>query len=125
MKLKYILFTLVVVLGLCSCTRDEDEPSMFVPDFELYEAPNVTGTTATISGKVTPHSELSDFGVVYSATDGMPTVDTATMKWANSQEFTLQLTDLQPGTTYYFRFFARNYFDAAYSAVYTFTTAGN
>lgn len=126
MKLKHIIFGLLMMVGFCGCT-DDDEPTMLEPIFELNRATEVKSNSAVISGNITSRGGVVVGGVVYSASSDAPTIEGGgTVKTAASSNFSVTLTGLAPNTVYYYRLYAKSDLNTAYSStIYSFTTGGN
>lgn len=92
---------------------------------------NITQTSANITGKLISKgsSDLTAYGIVWSETVAEPTVGTTgctnnnqTSDFPNvNDEFTLAMTPLSAGHTYYVRAYAINDEGTAYSNVFSFT----
>ena len=87
---------------------------------------NITETTATSGGNVTDigDSDVSARGVVWSTSEA-PTVtnnDGITLNGVGDGEFTSELTDLTPNTTYYVRAYATNNQGTGYGEELSFIT---
>jgi hypothetical protein len=87
----------------------------------------ITATTATLGGDVTSSAgtSITACGVVYSSTNTNPTiggsgVTNATTTGTNGV-FTVNVSSLTPGSTYYFAAYATNSGGTSYSPVSTFT----
>jgi hypothetical protein len=96
----------------------------------------VTGTTtATLGATVDRNNGLSitDYGIVYSKTATEPTVggsgctkaQKGTTTPTSGAAWTLNVTGLEAGTTYYYRGYATSSAGTGYSTVGTFTTLAN
>lgn len=85
----------------------------------------ISTTFATSGGNVSSDggSAVTDRGLVYSTTSTTPTTnDNKVASGSGSGAFTLQLTGLMPGTTYYVRAYATNAAGTSYGNVLTFAT---
>lgn len=79
---------------------------------------DVTYTSAKISANVTNDGgmEVTERGICYSTTQYEPTIeDSKVVNGSGTGPFTCQLTDLQDGTTYYYRAYATNAVGTAYA----------
>ncbi len=86
---------------------------------------DVGTTTATAGGLISAigGGSLTAVGLCYSATNQTPTIgDTNLPATAVAVGFSLNITGLTPGTTYYLRAYATNAGGTAYGAVVKFTT---
>ena len=93
---------------------------------------DITQHDAKIYGKLIYKgtSDITQYGIVWSTTNTEPTLEsyeghnTVTASLENGGEFTLAMTGLDPGKTYYVRTFATNSTGTAYSNNYNFTALG-
>ncbi|MBQ6772162.1 MAG: T9SS type A sorting domain-containing protein [Bacteroidales bacterium] len=93
---------------------------------------DITQHDAKIYGKLIDKgtSAITQYGIVWSATNAEPTLEsyeghnTVTASLENGAEFTLAMTGLDPGKTYYVRTFATNSTGTAYSNNFSFTALG-
>ena len=86
---------------------------------------DITYTGATISCSIVSdgNGDISSRGICYSV-DTLPTCESGTKKTTSvsTNEFTVALSNLQPGVTYHVRAFAQNVMGIAYGEDMTFTT---
>ncbi len=97
-----------------------------LPQLLAANVTNITNTTAMSGGEVTHEGNfpVSARGVVWN-TEIMPTLELNngfTDEGGGSGQFISELTELQPGTTYYLRAYATNADGTAYSNQFSFTT---
>ena len=93
---------------------------------------DITQHDAKIYGKLIDKgtSAITQYGIVWSATNTEPTLESndginkVDGSLENGAEFTLAMTGLDPGKTYYVRTFATNSTGTAYSNNYNFTALG-
>ena len=119
--LAVLLFTAIFQY---SCKKDAD--STVVPTVTTNAVlSDVSSTTATAGGLISSigGGSLTAIGVAYSATNQTPTTgDTNLPATTIAVGFSLNLTGLTAGTTYYLRAYATNAGGTAYGAVVKFTT---
>lgn len=84
---------------------------------------DVTEYTANAGGHVLEFFEtVTEKGVCYS-TSSVPTIDhMKTLSDSEQNSFSIQITDLQPGTTYYYRAYTINSGGVSYGEIHSFTT---
>lgn len=94
------------------------------PTLTVEEATNITETSANVSASLTDNggSEISEQGFCWSTETQMPTISNFT-KTTDASSFNALLDNLKPGTTYYFRAYAKNEKGFGYSEVKQFTTS--
>lgn len=99
------------------------------PTVTTQAVSNITTTTATGNGTVTDlgnPANITSYGICYSSTNTVPTTsDTKADNGVTTSTgiFTIPLTGLTPGTTYYACAYATNSTGTSYGTVATFTTA--
>ena len=100
------------------------EITISLPTISTKEISDITSTSATSGGNVTDNggAEITTRGVCWNIT-GTPTItDSKTTDGAGIGEFTSNITDLQPNTTYYVRAYATNSEGTAYGEERSFIT---
>lgn len=120
-RFKYILMCSLLVL-LAACEKDT-EPMNFAPGLTTGNATDVYRKGATLSGSVqlSATSKAQDYGILFSDLQSMaeytelPITD-------GSQNFSVNVRDLAPGTTYYYCSYAYSGFSTAKGDVKSFTT---
>ena len=98
------------------------EPKL--PTIRTLQPTQITETSVVVSGNVTHDggSTVTEYGIVYN-TSPNPTTLERKMKNSNGiSNFSCNLIDLQPGTTYYVRAYATNSVGTAYGEEMSFTT---
>ncbi len=104
-----------------------DTPKENIPVVVTSAITQITETSAVAGGTVTSDGAASviERGVVYS-TNSNPVItnlsNTIRPCGSGTGEFTYNITDLQPNTTYYLRAYAKNDVGTAYGEEVTFTT---
>ena len=96
-----------------------------VPTVTTAAASNVTGSSGQAGGSVSDNggATISDFGVVWSATNSTPTIsDSKVAGTGVSGSFVANLSGLSNKTTYYVRAYATNSAGTGYGAVVTLAT---
>ena len=102
----------------------ETTSSAVLPTITTGEATEVAISSATVSGTVTNDggASVTERGVCWATTEN-PTISDNKLASGNGiGEFTVSLTNLSAGTTYYARAYATNSVGTAYGNVVTFTT---
>lgn len=115
------VFALVVFFALVlgSCTKDDDEPCVYIPTLNTSGVSEVTETTATLNGTITIKAENcdepdnSEQGFVYSSSTEPTIKDNKVL--VNGENISTVLDNLEPGTQYYARSFLNNSFGEFYS----------
>jgi len=96
------------------------------PNVTTTGSSNITRTTATASGSITPViSAVTESGICWSTVANPTTADNkaVTNPLVSSGAFDVNLTGLNAGTTYHYRAYAINGVGTSYGADLTFTTA--
>lgn len=99
------------------------------PQVETGAASLVTSTTATVAGNILAlghQTGITAYGHCWSSEVNMPTTDYHLTELGTTKQtgsFSSRLTNLQPGTTYYVRAYARNQYGTNYGQTVQFTTA--
>jgi len=108
--------------GLSYGEQTEFVTEMALPTVILDEASGVT-----ISYSVTDDggAEVVEHGVCYGTTQSPTASGNHVSGGSGTGSFTVELTDLQPGTTYYWRLYATNSVGTAYGTEYSITTSAN
>jgi hypothetical protein len=125
MKIKSVIYSLLLVGLLISLLLNCKKETFNVPTVTLAEVTNITSTTAMSGGEIISNGGVTVAlrGVCWSSTDTLPTiVDTKTNDGIGSGTFVSTLTGLTPGTTYTIRAYAINSAGRAYSATAKFST---
>ncbi len=96
------------------------------PVSNCYQPTNITETSATLRGCVNPNGSETDYAFFYgtSATDMYSPTSLHTLSAGTScVSVSTTISNLEPGTTYYYRISAQNDFGAQYSTnIISFTT---
>ncbi len=119
-----IIIAAFIMLGLSSCNKDENVAT--TPSIITAAVTNITEVSATVGAKlvVTGSSAVSERGVCWATTPN-PTVDGSKVVFGQeAEEFTVVLTNLKSGTTYYTRAYAISSSGVGYGDQRSFTTAG-
>ena len=95
-----------------------------IPTVTTSSATNITGTSATIGGNVTSDGGLSvtERGIVYSTTKDPTTSSNKITSGTGTGSYSINLTGLADGTTYYVRAYAINNKGTAYGEEVSFKT---
>jgi hypothetical protein len=125
--MKRIVTTLVVVTTfVIACKKDKTPPSM--PTITTSTLTNITISGAVAGGVITSDggATITKSGIVWSKTNNTPTItDSVVSGTATSGSFTVNLTKLDFGTTYYIRAFATNSVGTAYGDAVTLATTND
>ena len=95
-----------------------------MPSVTTSSATNISYTSATIDGTVTSDggTNVTERGVVYSTMQNPTTANSKVVGGSGLGSFSCSLSNLQDGTTYYVRAFARNSKGTAYGNQIVFAT---
>ena len=95
-----------------------------LPTVTTSSATNLTSTSATIGGNVTSDGAVTvtERGVVYSTSQNPTTANSKVTSGSGTGSFSVNLTNLVEGTTYYVRAYATNEKGTAYGNQVVFTT---
>lgn len=117
------LFHILTVLTVISSCSHEENPMSLPPTVHIEEATDITRTSASISGQITVNGQgsVNRAQFRYGTTSDMAKHISITPE----QKVTAILTDLQPGTTYYYCLEAGNKYNMIQSEVMTFETQPN
>lgn len=94
------------------------------PSVQTYPVQDITQTTALSGGRVSNDggAEVTERGICWT-TSGTPTIsDTHLSNGTGTGGYTIQMTNLQPNTTYYVRAYATNSIGTNYGSIKEFTT---
>lgn len=123
MKPVILLFLAGVFILLSACKKSTET---FKPVLVTQGASNVTTHSARTGGTIMNEggSAVTSIGVCYSTSTNIPTItyDSVIYTVLNAGSFTVDMTGLQSGTTYYVRSFAQNGAGVGYGQIMVFTT---
>lgn len=137
MKRKILLYLLIpVVIGiiaipffLTSCTKKNntagtDNPQTKIPIVSSYSVTSITATSAVSGGNVTSDGGalITERGVCWSTNTTPLTTDNKATNGTGTGNFSVNITGLYQGTTYYVRAYATNSKGTAYGISQTFMT---
>ncbi len=107
-------------------TTTQAPPGIVLPTVTTSEAVGVTETTAICGGNVISagNGTVAERGVCWSKSQFASINDSHQTSGSGLGGFTVTLTGLTPGTTYYVRAYATNEAGTAYGDMKTFTTTG-
>lgn len=124
----YLVFSLLTASSVLinSCEKDDDNNNSQnkVPTLTTIEVSEITQTSAISGGDITDDggAGVTARGVCWS-TNQSPTIsDNKTEDGSGLGEFTSNLTDLEPNTTYFARAYANNSVGTGYGNTVSFTT---
>lgn len=113
--------------GTCYGTVLQFTTSAVCPTVTTSTASSVGSTTAVAGGNISTDggAPVTNRGIVISNTNTNPAIGAGTTlsSGSGSGNFTINVTNLEPGTTYYVRAFATNSVNTCYGSVVQFTTA--
>ncbi|CAN1544965.1 hypothetical protein MCEGE10_01921 [Flavobacteriaceae bacterium] len=97
-----------------------------IPAVATVSASAITGSEATCGGAIASDgaNNITSKGVCWSINPNPTTSDSLTNDGSGNMDFTSALTNLLPGTTYFYRAYAINSIGTGYGATYSFTTIG-
>lgn len=129
MKKKKLFIIAYALLALAilqfSCSSDDDQPTT-PPKVTTQTPALITVNSASVSGEITDkgNSEVTETGIIYSSVVEEPTTaDNKITATATDNKFTVALSGLTSGTTYYVRAYAINSAGTGYGDVLTFQTS--
>ncbi|MCD8236777.1 MAG: fibronectin type III domain-containing protein [Prevotellaceae bacterium] len=122
---KYILLC-SLILAWVSCEKDT-EPFNFAPQLVTGEVTDLYRKGATVDGSIrcVDNCKIVECGVMYSTFEGMSDARTQTVDNATEGNFTVALTELTPGTTYYYCTYASSGYSTAKGEIKEFRTPSN
>jgi uncharacterized protein (TIGR02145 family) len=117
----FIIFAWILLSGLSGCKK---EAVKVVPTVIITSVTDITTSSFTISGEVTfdGGSPVTTRGFCYSFAPNPTIADSITPSWGGLGTFFSLFTDINPGTTYYFRAYATNAVGTGYGNQVTVTT---
>ena len=124
-KNRYLFLFSALAMVLFVACKEDPEPSFFEPELSVMPAENMHRTGATISGTIHAqnNSVVEKFGIEYSEYENFSVTHEVVANTSPSEElFTVHLTDLAAGTTYYYCAFAFSGYSTAYSNPLAFST---
>ena len=94
------------------------------PTVVTLEVTDITQTTATVNGNVTSDggANVTERGICWSTSHDPTTSGNHANSGTGTGSFSVQMTGLTPGTTYYVRAYAKNSAGTAYGSEVSFTT---
>jgi hypothetical protein len=120
-----LLFTCVLI-GTASLGCKKDDP-VRLPEIITINATEITSTTATAGGNIIKDggTAITAHGIVWSkvANPDYENKEGMTVHGKGKGEFTCNMSDLTPGTTYYVKAYAANSEGRAYGNQISFKTA--
>jgi uncharacterized protein (TIGR02145 family) len=127
-NMKRVLTTMVVIATLFtfSCKKEKKPPT--APSVTTAALTNISTTGATAGGTITGdgNSPVTASGVVLSRTHVTPTLtDTVLSTTTTTGSFTVNISNLEFGRTYYIRAYATNAIGTTYGDVVTLNTTND
>lgn len=118
------IYIFTVLIFFCACNKEET-PANLPPFVSIEEAKDITRTSAILSGKVISNegSTVSRIQFRYGPTPDM--LESINLSTTENQEVSTTLTNLKPGTTYYYCLEAGNKYSTVCSEIMTFKTQPN
>ncbi|MBL7700308.1 MAG: hypothetical protein JNK79_19240 [Chitinophagaceae bacterium] len=116
-------YGILVVVGVFSCKKDDPEPS--APLVTTVGLTDITDSSVKAGGRITStgNDEIIATGFCWSTLTTNPTIaDDTSVSTNTSSTFVLELTNLDPSTTYYIRAYAINSIGIGYGDTISFNT---
>lgn len=125
-NISVIITGALYAVSLASCTSDPDVSNL-PPTIETGNFVTTSRTSASVTGKVTSNgTTITNYGIVYADDPSMIVaskyVTSDESLDGNSKQFTLSLTGLDAGHTYYYRTFIHSGYEYYYGDYKMFTT---
>ncbi len=122
-KLRFVIFlSFIIVLGACD---NNNPPVTSAPSLSTAEAENITGASAILGGTIisTGGESLQTRGVCWGMNPNPTISDNYQPADGDSTgSFKVEISELQPNTTYHVRAYAQNSSEQAYGNDISFTT---
>jgi len=111
-----VFLTILVIISSC---KKED-----IPTVKTGDVASVTRTGASVEGEIISmgDSEVTEQGICWSTSEKPLITDNIKVDDSESNSFTIDLTDLEPGTEYFVRAYATNTYGTGYGEVVSFET---
>lgn len=121
---KSLIFSLVNMLIIIALTNCKKEDKVIIPDVTTDSATMVSINSATLNGSVNDEggSAVSARGFCVSEDPNPELNDILVSSGFGPGEFSEEIFNLQPNTTYYYKAFATNGVGTAFGQEYSFTT---
>ena len=118
------IYIFLELIFFCACNKEET-PVNLPPFVSIEEAKDITRTSAILSGTVIPNegSTVNRIQFRYGPTPDM--LEFVNISITEKQEVSTTLTNLKPGTTYYYCLEAGNKYSTVCSEIMTFKTQPN
>ncbi|MDX9811787.1 MAG: hypothetical protein RBU28_05335 [Bacteroidales bacterium] len=113
-----IVVFLTILVILTSCKKED------IPTVKTGDVASVTRTGASVEGEIISmgDSEVTEQGICWSTSEKPLITDNIKVDDSESNSFTIDLTDLEPGTEYFVRAYATNTYGTGYGSIKSFTT---
>jgi hypothetical protein len=125
-SVKLLLLLFVIAISITTCKKnDTTPPAILHPLIATQPVTNVGTTTATGGGIIQDNGggAITASGICWSSTNMQPVItDNNIPSTATEGSFTVNITNLNPHTTYYVRAYATNSAGTAYGTVAGFLT---
>lgn len=120
-RIKYVLICSLLVL-LAACEKDT-VPTNFAPGLTTGNATDIYRKGATLSGSIqfSENSTAQGYGILFSELQSMAEFTEHAIK-DDAKDFTVDIQNLTPNTTYYYCAYANSGYSLAKGEVRTFTT---
>lgn len=93
-----------------------------LPNVTTISVVNIDYSSATVNGMVTLSDDIIEYGICYSLSPNPTINELKVVSTSESAVFSINLTNLSDGTTYYVRAYATNNIGTAYGEELSFTT---
>mgnify|MGYP001400055287 CR=1 FL=1 len=116
--MRRLLVFLVILVIITSCKKED------LPTVKTGDVASVTRTCASVEGEIISmgDSEVTEKGICWSTSEKPLITDNIKVDDSESNSFTIDLTDLEPGTEYFVRAYATNTYGTGYGSIKSFST---
>ncbi|WP_345105117.1 hypothetical protein [Mucilaginibacter panaciglaebae] len=121
----FLIFLFIAAIAtITGCSKDK--ATLAVPTVEINPiVRGLTSTTITVAGRGTAANIINENGICFSPANKTPTIADIKVTDTVGGRWEVNLTGLNPGSTYYFRAYATNDAGTGYSDVLTITMPSN
>ncbi len=121
-NIRYIPFLFLFLIAIVGC--DKDEKTTASQDILSTAATSVTEISAILGGNITTTLNVVDKGICWSTSPNPTVTDDKLSGSSGAGDFTLTITPLKSGTTYYARVYVETSDGVSYGELRSFTTDG-